>query len=104
MCVALSMSICHSKAFVCDACNPIPDDDPIISKFGRYGDGIEVVIAQRYHLGFNVLCGSNNLNMSFVWVFSNGSRIGNSNRGFRQVSFENGEYMLYTCSCQSKIR
>ena len=72
----------------------VPDDGLIISKFGRYGDGLEVVIGRTYSRGFNVLCGSNSPNISFVWKFANGSQIGISNPGFRQGRFENGKWML----------
>ena len=68
----------------------ISDFDPLISKFGVYGNGIEVVTANTYTRGFNVLCGSNVQDMTFVWKFANGSRISSSNAGFRQGHFTNG--------------
>ena len=78
------------------------DFDPIISKFGVYGNGIEVVTASTYQFGFNVLCGSSVQDMTFAWKFANGSHIGSGNRGFRQGQFPNGKcryQVVCTCYC-----
>ena len=55
---------------------------------------MEVITRYTYYRGFNVLCGSNVQDMTFVWKFANGSRIGISNPGFREGWFANGECML----------
>jgi deleted-in-malignant-brain-tumors protein 1 len=84
----------------------MPDSDfaPLISKFGVYGNGIEVVTASIYQLGFNVLCGSNVKDMTFVWKLANGSHIGISNPGFRQGRFANGTAVLQIGTALPYIR
>ena len=65
---------------------------PLITKFGMYGDGEEYKRVSTYRTGFNVLCGSNNPNTTFEWMFGNGSHIGVSNPGFRAAHFNNGKW------------
>ena len=63
----------------------------LFQKFGRWGEGKEILIAYTYNSGFNVLCGGNVEGAAYEWRFANGSRIGITNPGFRAAVFHNGE-------------
>ena len=63
---------------------------PLIAQFGIYGDNLERVTKYTYNRGFNVLCGSYMQDTTLFWQFTNGSRIGINNPGFREGQFENG--------------
>ena len=66
-----------------------------------YGNGLEVVTSNTFTRGFNVLCGSHVQAATLFWKFSNGSRIGISNPGFREGVFENGQCTLQS-SCMDE--
>ena len=68
-----------------------------------YGNGLEVVTSNTFTRGFNVLCGSHVQATTLFWKFSNGSRIGISNPGFREGVFENGQCTLQS-SCMDEYQ
>lgn len=76
----------------------IPDFIPLIAVFGVNGNGLEVVSYSMYMRGINVLCGSHVQDTVVFWQFTNGSRIGVSNPGFRAGHYENGE-CTHTIHC-----
>ncbi len=67
---------------------------PFITKFGIYGNGIDKVRQYSYGRTIRVLCGSSVSGVSIDWYFSNGTKVGITNRQLREAHYANGTAVL----------
>lgn len=70
----------------------------IINFFGLNGDGLDRSVTFSFRRNIHILCGSSLEGVQLDWFFSNGTKVGNTNRNVREGHFRNGTASLQIAS------
>lgn len=73
---------------------PIVGQTDIIDFFGINGNNLDRITLYSFSRSVNVFCGSSLPNPKVHWFYSNGTKIGSSNRHLREGVFSNGTSVL----------
>ena len=72
--------------------------DQCISGFGILGDGFNRAMKSTFQRDLRVHCNTNDKNAEVDWLFTNGSKVGTTNRNFREGHHANGTTVLQIAS------